>query len=271
MNQDFDTGQELRLQSVFTQEIWHKLKSLDISPDNLNNKQVLDLCCGTGYLTYHLLKQAPKANVTLIDISPDEVNMAKRLLGKEPRYVIGDVTKTSFPNNSFDVVIGNSFLHHFYDLPAALKEILRIIKPGGVFISLHEPKPLAIPLEKASLNEYLQCLLNQETYVDSIRYKGPGDVVKESGTDVWMFKPSELVDIMTDVGFKPIKVANWNIFRPYIIAKQNLHLTAEFPKYTDSQEQLFRKQVKRDALLSRFLPSIFFGSFAIMGHKPDAN
>jgi len=61
------------------------------------------------------------------------------LLGKKPDFIIQcDVEHLPFRDEIFDVVIGSSVLHHT-NLPASIKEISRVLKPNGFFISLREP------------------------------------------------------------------------------------------------------------------------------------
>lgn len=268
-NQSFDSGPELRLQEVFTKEIWEKLRSLGIKKSDLESKDILDICSGTGYLSFHLLERIEKCSVTLTDISPVEINMAKKLLSdkKSVKFCIDDATNMAFADQQFDVVIGNSFLHHYYDLESGLKEILRVLKPGGIFISLHEPKILAIPLEKASPKEYLKALVKPVKYLDSIRYNGDGEVVKESGTDVWIFNSKEIKQSFKNAGYLSIKVANWNIFRPYKVQKHNLHLSNTQKKLSVKQARTLERSIYADKVLSTILPPRFFGSFAIIGYK----
>jgi ubiquinone/menaquinone biosynthesis C-methylase UbiE len=115
-NENFDTGRELRLQKVYTYELWARLESLGLGSFDWANKKTLDICCGTGYLSYHLLQRASPKELTLLDISEDEVGQAKALLSKEfpaknISYVVGDALNSGLPDKSFDVIIGNSFLH----------------------------------------------------------------------------------------------------------------------------------------------------------------
>lgn len=268
-NQAYDSGMELRTQECFTTEIWHKLKSHRINPASLNEMDVLDVCAGTGFLSYHLLKRSKPKSLTLMDISKDEINMASKLLGSSGiKYRVGDVTKTNFPDNSFDCVIGNSFLHHFYNVPETLVEIRRILRPGGVFLSLHEPHAIAIPLEKSSLKEYFVCLRSQDDYVNRMRYSGAGDVMKESGSDVWLFKNTELLEIFSKSGFLMSDISNWNLLRPYIVDRMKLHLGKDKKKLGRFEIVAFSISVCIDGLLRKMLPEKCFGSFSISATKP---
>ena len=98
--------------------------------------EVLELGCGTGYFTKELLKL--NARITAIDISPELIEEARRTIQAENVYFkIQNAYQTEFLDNNFDAVVGSSVLHHL-DLGKAVREIHRILKPGGL-IAFTEP------------------------------------------------------------------------------------------------------------------------------------
>ncbi len=105
-------------------------------PDNAN---VLELGCGTGLFTYEFVKKPIK--LTAIDISPDLLEEAKKIISSSNvSFKVENAYDMSFPDNSFDAVIGSSVLHHL-DIEKALHEIYRVLKPGGI-IRFTEPNML---------------------------------------------------------------------------------------------------------------------------------
>lgn len=271
LNQSFDSGPELRLQKIYGDELWLKIKSLGIGNFDWNNKDVLDIATGTGLLSYHLLSLAQPRSLTLMDVSQNEINEAKKLLGKfsvkSPiNFVVGDATKTDFVENSFDVIIGNSFLHHFYDLPAALKEFKRILKPGGLFITLHEPTIASLALESRNPKNTILYILKGDDYINYFRYKKDG-MAPGQGGDVWMFKEKELKDLFNNIGFFNIKIVNWHCFRPKLVAIFGLHLGKKKIKLNSIERFLFKMAIYIDFILNKFLPSKFFGSVALLAQK----
>ena len=90
---------------------------------------VLELGCGTGYFTKEIIKTGAK--VTAIDISPDLLAVARKEVGA-PNVVFMEENayRMTFPDNHFDYIIGSSVLHH-PDIPKALSEMFRMLKPGG--------------------------------------------------------------------------------------------------------------------------------------------
>jgi SAM-dependent methyltransferase len=52
---------------------------------------------------------------------------------------VADAERIPYPDGSFDLVVGHAVLHHIPDVPAALREVLRVLKPGGRFVFAGEP------------------------------------------------------------------------------------------------------------------------------------
>ena len=100
---------------------------------------VLELGCGTGYFTRELACSG--ANIVAVDVSPDLLEIAKaNSSAPNVRYEIQNAYKMSYPDAVFDFVVGSSVLHHL-EIEAALREIYRVLKPGGT-ICFTEPNML---------------------------------------------------------------------------------------------------------------------------------
>lgn len=86
MATSFSTGPEYRLQAVYGEEIWLKLKRAGVTPEMFNNSDVLEVCAGTGFLTYHSLSRCRPRHLTVNDLSAQELNAANELLS--PRILM---------------------------------------------------------------------------------------------------------------------------------------------------------------------------------------
>lgn len=105
-------------------------KALTILNLHKNKKvKILDLGCGTGILSKYILKLNPSVFIEGIDISPKAIAMAKKALKKfkNSKFKVGDVGKLPYKDNTFDIIAGNSILHHI-SLAEALPEIIRVGK-----------------------------------------------------------------------------------------------------------------------------------------------
>lgn len=270
-----NTGTERRTQKVFGDELWRKLKSMGLDSDDWQGKSVLDVCCGTGFLSYHLVQRVSPARLVLMDISPDEMREARSLVSRvsgniRVEYLVGDALVSGLPDDSFDVIIGNSFLHHFYDVPKALEEFRRLLKPGGVFVSLHEPTEAAIPLEGGSVRRFMKYLLSGSKYIDSMRYRGSG-IAPQGGTDVWIFQASDMRELTGGAGFVNIRVSSWNLLRPLVVAMKALHLMGSKHQLSGKEIMELRIAIAVDAVLRLLLPQAFFGSVCVAAEKPEAS
>ncbi len=97
--------------------------------------KLLELGCGPGGLWQGNLKRIPASwQITLTDFSPGMLQEARKHLGEERfAYEVADAQELPFADASFDAVIANHMLYHIPDLPRALSEIRRVLKPSGHF------------------------------------------------------------------------------------------------------------------------------------------
>jgi ubiquinone/menaquinone biosynthesis C-methylase UbiE len=93
---------------------------------------VLDVGCGQGIDLVRYARAG--ANVTGVDLTPRHVELARghlAALGLTGTVVEGDAERLPFPDDSFDRVSSNGVLHHTPDIAASLREIRRVLRPGG--------------------------------------------------------------------------------------------------------------------------------------------
>ncbi|MDZ7963848.1 MAG: methyltransferase domain-containing protein [Nostoc sp. DedSLP03] len=112
------------------------LQGLTIHSDS----QVLDLCCGSGQTTEFLVKTSQ--NVIGLDASPKSLQRA-RLNVPKASYIEAFAEEMPFADNLFDVVHTSVALHEMQpqQLRKIIKEVYRVLKPGGVFtlVDFHAP------------------------------------------------------------------------------------------------------------------------------------
>jgi len=105
--------------------------------------RVLDLCCGTGDMTFALRRQAGKSSPQVLgaDFShamlqrataKTAARAAKTANGRSvPRWIEADALSLPFPNDHFDLVTSAFGFRNLADYDAGLREIARILRPGG--------------------------------------------------------------------------------------------------------------------------------------------
>lgn len=102
----------------------------------------LELGCGTGFFLLNLKLAGVLDQGSVTDLSPGMVEVAIRNaegLGFAVEGRVADAESIPYPDNSFELVVGHAVLHHIPDVERALREVLRVLKPGGRFVFAGEP------------------------------------------------------------------------------------------------------------------------------------
>jgi len=97
---------------------------------------VLDCGSGPGSITVGLGKVVQPGAVIGIDIAPSQVEMAsqyaEQLTASNVSFQTASMTALPFPDSSFDVVFSNAGVQHLREPLAGLREMYRVLKPGGL-------------------------------------------------------------------------------------------------------------------------------------------
>jgi len=105
----------------------------------IRDGHLLEIGCGMGFDSLEFLKRGVR--VTATDLTPTAVALAKRhfeLEGVEPEDVrVENGLSLSFPDETFDAVWSNGVLHATGDTGLAIREVRRVLKPGGRAIISH--------------------------------------------------------------------------------------------------------------------------------------
>ena len=109
--------------------------SLFVDFGGLAGRDVLDAGCGSGIAT-QLFAEAG-ANVTAIDLTEWAVETTRRRLtafGLDGAVLQADAEQLPFPDRSFDLVFSWGVIHHSSDMDRALRELVRVCRPGGELV-----------------------------------------------------------------------------------------------------------------------------------------
>lgn len=102
-------------------------------------KRVLEIGAAECWASRHFAEAG--SEVVALDYDPSRMIKAQIILDKLPVHFLrftGDGESLPFRTHRFDCVFCCSVLHHFFDVPKAVREISRILKPGGTFFAIHE-------------------------------------------------------------------------------------------------------------------------------------
>ena len=109
----------------------------------LQGRTAVDLACGTGDIAA-LLSAAGAGPVIGLDVVPRMVAIARRRpdeSGASPHFLVGDMSDLPFPDACFDVVTTGYGLRNVPDLARSVAEVGRVLRPGGLFLSLDFNRP----------------------------------------------------------------------------------------------------------------------------------
>ncbi len=101
--------------------------------------RVLDLCCGTGDMTFALRRQASKASPQILGADFSHAMLQRAAAksaaaaqnGSTPNWIEADALNLPFPSGHFDLVTSAFGFRNLADYDAGLREIARVLRPGG--------------------------------------------------------------------------------------------------------------------------------------------
>ncbi len=180
--------------------------------------RVLDLCCGTGDLTFaldrvrvHELRDSGAHRFPLVgsDFAQPMLDRARKKAAVRSRSIVfatADALHLPFPDASFDLITSAFGFRNLVNYEAGLREITRILKPGGEVGILEFSEPGAGPMAGLFRFYFRQVLPhvgaaisgNKEAY----SYL-PGSVARFPG-------PTEVSALLRKVGFDKIRATSWN-------------------------------------------------------------
>ena len=123
-------------------------------------RSVLDVGCGAGAALAELAERFPEAELTGCDISPLAVETASGLnaasvASGRMRFLLCGVPDLPFADGSFDTVFSVESLYFWPDQTAGLREILRVLAPGGTFMTALEMAGGAMDARQLAIVKHL--------------------------------------------------------------------------------------------------------------------
>ncbi len=125
-------------------------------------RNILEIGCGTGYVTKQLVKQFPHATITAIDLAPGMIEVAKKKCdAKAVAYLCADIEKMEI-SSKYDLVISNATFQWFNCFQETVHELCKSLTENGVLAFSTFGERTFYELHRS----YEQALVQHELYKD---------------------------------------------------------------------------------------------------------
>jgi demethylmenaquinone methyltransferase/2-methoxy-6-polyprenyl-1,4-benzoquinol methylase len=192
---------------LYAHRFWMRqaMKVIDKQVAGKENVQMLDLACGTGFVTFKAAKRYPSIKIDAFDLSPDMLNVTKAR--KEKFFPDRDIkiwqgdSEVPFGENKYDLITVSFAWRNFANKNLATKNVFNALKPGGLFIIQDLTKPERNPIKGLYLF-YMKRILPIFTRI----------LGTEKSADEWLLKSvimmpknAEIAEILKTAGLTDVK------------------------------------------------------------------
>ena len=133
LKKDENTSREYYTSSLKMKSEQQKFLEKLVTGKAIKPKYIADIACGGGGVSAHLYHMFPHAKFTLLDANEKAVLLAEQETGTlDAKYMVGDIYDLPLQDNTYDMVICWQTLSWLDEPDLALKELVRICKPGGI-------------------------------------------------------------------------------------------------------------------------------------------
>ncbi|MCM3320773.1 demethylmenaquinone methyltransferase [Cytobacillus kochii] len=196
---------------------WRKdtMKRMDVKP----GAKALDICCGTGDWTIALSEAVgEKGEVIGLDFSKNMLKIGEEKVSNHPikniELVHGNAMELPYPDNSFDYVTIGFGLRNVPDYMQVLKEMYRVVKPGGIAVCLETSQPTMIGF-KQGYRFYFRFIMPAFGKIFAKSYE-EYSWLQESAKDFLGIK--ELAGMFKKAGFRDVE------YKPYTGGVAAVHI-----------------------------------------------
>lgn len=132
----YNVWHQLHLEDDDISTPWYSFVLENIAFQNLTKKRILEIGCGRGGFANFLAKKLPSSNkIFACDYSSSAIEIGRKKCGvNNIEWKQENIMEISFPEASFDMVISCETIEHITNPSKAVKELYRILKPGGTLI-----------------------------------------------------------------------------------------------------------------------------------------
>ena len=247
--------------------------------------KALELGCGTGFFLLNLKQAGVVGDGYVTDISPGMVEVARRnaaALGFAVEGRVADAEALPYDDGSFDLVCGHAVLHHIPDVERALREVLRVLKPGGRFVFAGEPTRYgdAVARRLSRLTWRTAQLAGRLPPLhDVIRPKAELDASSEAAAlealvDLHTFAPADLRRLAESAGAQDVSVRTEELTASWFGWPVRTFEAAVAPGVLGWRWAMFayhswqRLSALDERVLARFVPAGLFYNALVTGTAP---
>ncbi len=248
--------------------------------------QALELGCGTGFFMINLVLGGVIGSGHVTDLSGKMVEVALRnaeSAGVELEGRAADAESIPYPDNSIDLVVGHAVLHHIPDLEAAMREVLRVLRPGGRFVFAGEPTRQGDVVAR-KLSQWTWSVATKVTQLPGLAGKyalAPAELGEssraaalEAVVDIHTFDPDELARLCLRAGAIDVRTVTDELTASWFGWPVRTVEAAVKPgslgwSWAQFAYQGWMKLSWLDAhVMDRFVPDRYFYNVSVTGVKP---
>jgi demethylmenaquinone methyltransferase/2-methoxy-6-polyprenyl-1,4-benzoquinol methylase len=169
-------------------------------------QSILDIATGTGDLAIQFAKHTNSLKIVGLDLSEGMLSVARKKTKDTPagakiEFVKGDSEALPFQDHSFDAITVSFGIRNFETLEKGLSEILRVLKPNGIFVILETSVPTKFPFKQGyyAYTKWVLPFIGKLFSRDKVAYR----YLSESAS----FFPygENLNNILRKIGFKEVQ------------------------------------------------------------------
>ncbi|MGD0093133.1 MAG: ubiquinone/menaquinone biosynthesis methyltransferase [Planctomycetota bacterium] len=167
---------------------------------------LVDVCTGTGDLAFAFHKAAPEAQIVALDFTQEMIDLALRKAERQKvravRFSVGDALALPLPDNSAALAGAAFGLRNVADTERALKELVRVVRPGGKVLVLEFTRPRGRLFGPAYMFYFRRIL----PLLARVFAAGAGDAYSYLPRSVVAFAgPEELARQLASVGLRDVR------------------------------------------------------------------